>query len=159
MVLLGVVDARDDCRVCLIGGRGGFFLYDFGGAGSDWFVKLRLSARLSLSSASSGRARAALASKMAGVAAVETFVVRDALVSFFFGKFLGLKTLDVSVRKVDVGFVHGGAARSWSSRLERGGTSMARLRPQAILLVEGSGFIDQSGERGWQGGNSRKLVI
>src|ERR1700679_194963 len=149
MVLLGVVDARDDCRVCLIGGRGGFFLYDFGSAGSDWFVKPRLSARLSPSSASSGRARAALASEMAGVAAVEAFVVRDAFVSFFFGKFLGLETLDVSIRKVDVGFIRGGAARSWSSRLERGGTFVVGLRPQTILLVEGSGFIDQSGERSW----------
>src|ERR1700679_1650155 len=147
MVLLVLVDARDDCRVCLIGVRRGFFLYDFGSAGSDWFVKPRLSARLSPPSASSGRARAALASEMAGMATVKTFVICDALVSFFFGKFLGLETLDVSVRKVNAGFVRGGAARSWSSRLERGGTSMARLRPQAILLVEGSGFIDQSRER------------
>src|ERR1700679_4182067 len=149
MVLLVLVDARDDRRICVIGVRRGFFLFDFSGSGSDWFVKSRLSARLSPSSASSGRARAALASEMAGVAAVEAFVICDALVSFFFGMFLGLETLDISVRKVDAGFVHGGAARSWSSRLERGGTSVARLRPQTILLVEGSGFIDQSGERGW----------
>src|SRR6202789_4165147 len=149
MVLLVMVDARDDCRVCLVGVRGGFFLYDFGSAGSDWFVKPRLSAQLSPSSAFSGRARAALASEMAVVAAVEAFVIGDALVSFFFGKFLGLETLDVSIRKVDAGFVRGGAARSWSSRWERGGTSMARLRPQAILVVEGSGFIDQFRERGW----------
>src|ERR1700679_1218859 len=149
MVLLVMVDARDDCRICLIGARRGFFFYDFGGSGSDWFVKARLSARLSPSSASSGRARAALASEMASVAAVEAFVVRDVFVSFFFGKFLGLEPLDISVRKVDAGFVYGGAARSRSSRLERGGTSMARLRPQAILLVEGSGFIAQSKERSW----------
>src|SRR6202789_3673999 len=140
---------RDGRRICLIGVCRGFFLYDFGSAGSDWFVKPRLSARLSPSSASSGRARAALASEMAGVATVKTFVVRDALVSFFFGKFLGLETLDVSIRKVDAGFIRGGAARSWSSRLERGGTSVVGLRPQAILLVEGSGFVDQSGERSW----------
>src|ERR1700677_314340 len=129
MVLLVMVDAQDDCRICLIGVRRGFFFYDFGGSGSDWFVKARLSARLSPSSASSGRARAALASEMAGVATVEAFVIRDALVSFLFGKFLGLETLDVSVRKVDAGFIRGGAACLWSSRLEHGGTSVARLCP------------------------------
>src|SRR6202789_1300646 len=112
MVLLVVVDARDDCRICLVGVRRGFFLFDFGGSGSDWFVKSRLSARLSPSSASFGRARAALASEMAGVAAVEAFVIGDALVSFFFGKFLGLETLDVSIPKVDAGFVGGGAGRA-----------------------------------------------
>src|SRR6202789_3475768 len=124
-----MVDARDDCRICLIRVRRGFFLYDFGGSGSDWFVKSRLSARLSPSSASSGRAQAALASEMASVATVEAFVIGDALVSFFFGKFLGLETLDVSIRKVDAGFVRGGAAHSWSSRLERGGASVVRLCP------------------------------
>src|ERR1700677_392229 len=149
MVLLVMVDARDDCRICVVGVRRGFFFYDFGGSGSNWFVKSRLSAWLSPSSASSGRARAALASEMAGMATVKAFVIGDALVSFFFGKFLGLETLDVSVRKVDAGFIRGGAARSWPSRLERGGTSVVRLCPQTILLVEGSGFIDQSRERGW----------
>ena len=149
MVLLVMIDVRDDCRICVIWVRRGFFLSDFGSSGSDWFVKSRLSVQLSPSSASSGRARAALASEMASVATVEAFVIGDALVSFFFGKFLGLETLDVSVCKVDVGFVRGGAARSWSSRLERGGASVVRLCPQTILLVEGSGFIDQSGERSW----------
>src|ERR1700679_2685348 len=129
MVLLVMVDARDDCRIGLIRVCRGFFFYDFGGSGSDWFVKARLSARLSPSSASPGRARAALASEIDRMAAVEAFVVCDALVSFFFGKFLGLETLDVSVHKVDAGFIRGGAARSWSSGLERGGTSMARLCP------------------------------